>query len=369
MKIGIAGAGLVGRLMAWRLLREDHSVTVFDRDEVAGEASAARVAAAMLAPYSELLNSERAIFDWGLQSLAQWPGLLQDLAVDSGRLVDFQRRGSVVVAHSRDRELLQQFNVSLRARLSDDNLLQQVQLLDAAQLGDLEPGLATTFERAVFLAAEGCLDNWGLLDALAMAIKSLDGCWLTAQTVSQVIPGRLVANAQQHHFDAVVDARGLGAVPQVPRLRGVRGEILWVRAPEVSLSRPVRLMHPRYQLYIAPKPGDLYVVGATQIESDSLAPITVRSSLELLSALYSVHTGFAEANVVRSYANCRPAYPDNMPCVEACDGLLRINGLYRHGYLLAPAVIGSALAHWGCAASIAPVMVRSLSHDSFSACG
>ena len=155
----------------------------------------------------------------------------------------------------------------------------------------------------------------------------------------------------------MIDARGLGAGQQVAGLRGVRGEILWVRAPEVALSRPVRLMHPRYQLYIAPKPDNLYAVGATQIESESLAPITVRSSLELLSALYSVQTGFAEATVVRSYANCRPAFADNLPRIEVCAGLMRINGLYRHGYLLAPAILGSPLAHCHDDAGFAPIPV------------
>ncbi len=142
----------------------------------------------------------------------------------------------------------------------------------------------------------------------------------------------------------MIDARGFGARQDLQDLRGVRGEVLWVRAPEVTLNRPVRLMHPRYQLYIAPKPGQVYVIGATEIESESLDPITVRSSLELQSALYSINKGFSEANILKAYANCRPAYPDNQPRIDAREGLLRINGLYRHGYLLSPVVIDAALA-------------------------
>ena len=106
-------------------------------------------------------------------------------------------------------------------------------------------------------------------------------------------------------------------------------------------------MHPRYKLYISPRAGNRYVIGATEIESESMKPVTVRSSLELMSALYSVHSGFAEATVLHAYAHCRPAMPDNLPEIKCADGLLVVNGLYRHGYLLSPHVLESALAMLG----------------------
>ena len=86
------------------------------------------------------------------------------------------------------------------------------------------------------------------------------------------------------------DCRGLGARSDWKALRGVRGEVVRIHAPGVSLTRPTRLLHPRYPLYIAPKPGDVFVIGATEIESDDLSPASVRSTLELLSAAYTVHT-------------------------------------------------------------------------------
>jgi glycine oxidase len=66
--------------------------------------------------------------------------------------------------------------------------------------------------------------------------------------------------------------------------------------------------------------------------------ITVYSALELLSALYSIHPAFAEAEIIESCVNCRPAYPDNLPRVVVSDGHIRINGLYRHGFLLGPRI-------------------------------
>ena len=341
MHIGIAGAGLIGRLMAWQLLHAGHQVTLFDRDQMDGHASAARVAAAMLAPFSEVVNCEREVFDWGLEALELWPQLLQQLSDDGAKPVYYQQQGSIVVAHAQDQAYLDHFNQLLRSRAPAH--LDQVQWLQKADIAKLEPSLAQKFSSGTFLQSEGCLDNWGLLDELAVTIQKLGGHWLSGVTVDAVNAYNIEVSGKAQTFDLAIDCRGVGSKAQLNDLRGVRGEVLWVKAPEVSLSRPIRLMHPRYQLYIAPKPNKLYVIGATEIESESMAPITVRSSLELQSALYSVDSGFAEANIIKAYANCRPAFLDNLPRIECDAGLIRINGLYRHGYLLSPTVLTAAM--------------------------
>jgi glycine oxidase len=340
MNIGIAGAGLMGRLLAWQLLRRGHRVTLFDRDTVEARASAARVAAAMIAPYSEVAGGEREVFDWGLSALTRWPELLAELKDDSGVDVYFQKRGSVVIAHARDRGNLEHFRKMLRHAVPEFQA--KVHALDRAQLTGLEPELGEHFDGGLWLEDEGTLDNRELLGALSRAIRKLGGVWREGMAVDNVAPNR-IACGEVFEFDLAIDARGFGAKPQLHDLRGVRGEVLWVHAPEVNLTRPVRLMHPRYQLYIAPKRNHVYVIGATQIESESLAPITVRSSLELQSALYSVHTGFAEATVLDAFANCRPGFLDNLPRIDRSRGLLRVNGLFRNGYLLSPFMLDMAL--------------------------
>ncbi|MCP4322704.1 MAG: FAD-dependent oxidoreductase, partial [Alteromonadales bacterium] len=113
---------------------------------------------------------------------------------------------------------------------------------------------------------------------------------------------------------------------------------------DVNISRPVRLMHPRYQLYIAPKGKGFYVVGATEIESDDDSPMTVRSAMELLSAAYSVHPGFAEANIRQHISQCRPAFSDNQPKIIQQYSFIQVNGLFRHGFLIAPVVLEQTLS-------------------------
>ena len=167
--------------------------------------------------------------------------------------------------------------------------------------------------------------------------------WHQETKTDEVLEGTIQYAQKVESFDWVFDARGLGAHEQVENLRGVRGEVFWLDAPEVNISRPTRMLHPRYKIYIVPRPNNRYIIGATEIESEDKSPMSVRSSLELLSAVYSMHTGFAEARIVNMVTNCRPTLKDNLPSIEQGEKLTRINGLYRHGYLLAPAIVEQAL--------------------------
>jgi len=80
------------------------------------------------------------------------------------------------------------------------------------------------------------------------------------------------------------------------------------------------------------------MLGATMIESCSAAHISVRSVLELLSAAYALNPAFGEAEVLEVGVDCRPAYPDNLPRIRRDGNLISSNGLFRHGFLLAPAM-------------------------------
>ncbi len=340
MRVGIAGAGLMGRLLAWRLLRCGCRVQLYDADQPAGRASAGMTAAGMLAAVGEAADGEAAVAALGRGAVTAWRGLLAELDADGAPPVWLQDHGSLVVAHVADANELERLRQRLAVRVEAGRF----DVLDAAALGELEPELANRFDRGLFLPEEGCLDNRQLLVALESAIRRLGGEWFAGTPVEALSPGRLRCADGWHHFDLAVDCRGAGAVGQWSGLRAVRGELLRIVAPELRLSRPVRLAHPRYQLYIAPRSGDAYVVGATEIESAADSAVTVRSALELLSALFSLHPAFAEAELVELNAACRAAFSDQLPRVEAEAGLLRINGLYRHGFLLAPALLNKALA-------------------------
>ncbi len=342
-KIAIVGAGLIGRLLAWQLLKHRCQVDLYDRDQGDASQSAAAIAAAMLAPVSEAVDAEPVVYRQGLAALGIWKTWVDELNLTTSIATELNVNGSIVVSHRQDQGDFQRFVQRLRSHADIRN--NSFGIINKSQLSQLEPELCENFASACYLEDEGCLDNSALLEALAAAITQRGGRWhyshqvthLRADNCMQVFAG----------VDRIIDCRGFGAREDTQSLRGVRGEVIRVFAPEVYLSRPVRLMHPRYKLYIAPKPGHEYVIGATQIESESEHPVTVRSGLELLSALYSVHTGFSEAEILSQSARCRPAFADNLPAIRQQGEFVSINGLYRHGYLLSPVVIQQALGAMG----------------------
>jgi glycine oxidase len=80
------------------------------------------------------------------------------------------------------------------------------------------------------------------------------------------------------------------------------------------------------------------MIGATVVESEETGPVSVRGALELLSAAYALDPAFGEAEIVMLGAAARPAFADNRPRIVTANGYIYVNGLYRHGFLLAPAL-------------------------------
>jgi glycine oxidase len=342
--IAIAGAGLLGRLLAWRLLQANCKVTVFEAGSFTPDASqthraAAFTAAGMIAPLSEAVVSDEGVYRMGQFALQHWPRWLSTLQTQSAPL--FFQRGSLAIAHPQDTSELDQFERELQFVIPKCKTYHRV---NQHQIQELEPDLNPGFSQGLFLAEEGHVDNRELLSALGDDIISL-GAHLREFTQVNVAAHKIITESSEENFDLVIDCRGLGAKTQHPGLRGVRGETLHVETKEIKLQRPVRLMHPRYQLYIVPKPNHRFMIGATQIESEDRSPVTLQSSLELSSALYTLSPAFAEARILEMDVNLRPAYMDNLPKVEIQNGLITANGLFRHGYLLAPAVVENVLAH------------------------
>jgi len=110
----------------------------------------------------------------------------------------------------------------------------------------------------------------------------------------------------------------------------------------VTLSRPVRFLHPRFPLYIVPRADSHFMIGATMIESEHAGPPTARSIMELLNAAFTLHPAFGEAEIVELDADLRPAFADNLPRLTRQGRVLALNGMYRHGFLLSPALAREA---------------------------
>jgi glycine oxidase len=224
----------------------------------------------------------------------------------------------LVVAHGRDTAELTQFG----------RRTAHFQRVTGEVIAALEPALAGRFVHGLYFADEGHLDPRAALVALSGRLRALG------------VSLRFGIDAERCHLAGrtIVDCSGLAARERLPTLRGVKGEMLLLHSADVALTRPVRVLHPRVPVYVVPRGGGLYMVGATMIESDEGTRVSARSMLELLSATYALHPAFGEAQIIEIGTGVRAAFPDNLPRLQRSGGRLHVNGLYRHGFLLAPAL-------------------------------
>ena len=303
----VIGAGVAGLCVATELVARGCEVTVFDPAPRPGPHGCSWWAGGMLAPFCEGDTAEEPVVRLGKQAAGWW----------ERQGINVTHRGTIVVTLDRDRRELDRF-----ARRTEGH-----RQLDATALDVLEPDLGGRFDRALHVVEEAHLDPRKALPHLRDRLEQA-GVTFIAE------PGR--------PDGLTFDCRGLSARDALRDLRGVKGEMAVLRSPDIRLSRPVRLLHPRFPLYIVPRGDGIFMLGATQIESDDRRR-SVRSTLELLSAAYALHPAFGEAELVEIGVDARPAFPDNLPRVTRRGQTIHVNGLFRHGFLLAPTLARMAV--------------------------
>lgn len=292
--ISVLGAGVAGLCAATAISDRGLDVEVIVPEGSPPPVS--RLAGGMLAPFCEGESAPETVVARGQKAVDWWADHVRGV----------EKRGTLVVAAARDGAELDRFSRATR---------QHTWVSPA----EMEPALETRFSRGLFFEAEAHMNP---VEALADLRRSL--------------VSRGVRIHEQAPSGQIVDCRGLAARGHLPDLRAVRGEMLKVHAPDVELTRPIRLLHPRFPCYIVPHAPGLYMIGATMVESANAGGISVRAVMELLSAAYTVHPGFAEAEVMETGAGLRPAFPDNIPAIRSLEGAIHLNGMYRHGFLMAP---------------------------------
>jgi glycine oxidase len=303
----VVGAGVAGLAAAFELAERGLKVEVVDRGSALGDRSCSWMAGGMLAPWCERASTDASVADLGAEAISWW----------MKNFIGTVQSGSLVVAAPRDLPELTHFA----------ERTERYEWIDGDRVNALEPDLAGRFRKALFFPDEAHLDPRRALPALADLLKFRG---------VQVRFGVDFHPAQQRGTQ-IVDCRGLAARDVLKDLRGVRGEMLIVRSSDITLSRPVRVLHPRIPLYIVPRGGGVFMIGATMIESESRAGASVRSTLELLGAACALHPAFGEAEILEINADLRPAFTTNLPAIRRIGSRTHfVNGLFRHGFLLAP---------------------------------
>ncbi|MBX9589328.1 MAG: FAD-binding oxidoreductase [Hyphomonadaceae bacterium] len=304
----VVGAGITGLWQALTLARKGHRVRLLDRSQEPFGTAASAYAGAMLGPFCETEVYAPVIRDLGLTSIGLWRQTFPGTVV----------AGTLVIASARDRSEVDHF-----ARLTEG-----YERIGGDAIARLEPDLAGRFSTGLFYAQEA---HVAPLAAMQFLLEEIKRAGVNVAFGTEWRDGAA-------KDEMVIDCRGLGARAELADLRGVRGERLIVRTREIGLHRPVRVLHPRHSIYVVPWGDGRHMIGATVIESDDMSPITVRSALELLGMAYALHPAFGEAQIVDAGAGVRPAFADNVPKVAVRGQTIHVNGLYRHGFLLAPAL-------------------------------
>jgi glycine oxidase len=307
--VTIIGAGVAGLWAARSCLARGLTPRLIDRAGPPGPHGCSWWAGGMLAPECEGATAGQLVVIHGRGAADLW--------ADVTRVT---RNGTLVLAPERDRRELDRFAARTDGQTA----------CDAAAIAALEPDLAGHHRRGLFFAAEAHLDPRLALADLARTLSDAGVVVEAGEAEPATLSG------------PVIDCRGLAAADDLPGLRGVRGEMIVLHSDEITLSRPVRLLHPRHPLYVVPRAGGLFMLGATQIESAARGRVTARSALELLSAAYALDPRFAEAEIVEMGADLRPAFADHLPRVLRRGHILHLNGLFRHGFLMAPALAEQA---------------------------
>jgi glycine oxidase len=307
VRVTVIGAGIAGLTCALELSRRGAEVELLERAPQLAGAGCSWFAGGMLAPWCERESSPPLIAEFGVEGVAWWREHF------AGTLLN----GTLVVAHARDTGELLQFG----------RRTGHFESVSGEAIATLEPELAGRFSHGLYFGEEGHLDPRAALTALVR------------QLTERGVPIRFGVEAPLRSVPrAVLDCTGLAARTRLADLRGVKGEMLLLRLPELTLDRPVRVLHPRWPLYVVPRGQGLFMVGATMLESDEGTRISARSMLELLSAAYALHPAFGEAQILEIGTGVRAAFPDDLPRLRRVGGVLHVNGLYRHGFLIAPAL-------------------------------
>lgn len=293
MAWSILGSGVTGLCIATALCEKGEKLEVVENPNIQ---AASYFAGGMLAPFCEGESAPDIVVKNGQLSVEWWDNHVSNV----------KKTGTIVIAPPRDMSELRRFaNMTICHEWVDP--------------GKIEKDLKGRFSEGLFFSSEAFIDPRLALQELKENLKNKGVSFHTGSPKGKII-----------------DCTGMAATSSLKNLRAVRGEMLIFECHEVNFLRPIRLLHPRFPCYLVPRANGRFMVGATMVESNDDSPISARALIEMLSSVYAIHPAFAEARIIETGTGCRPSFPDNIPQIIEQDGKFYINGMYRHGFLLAP---------------------------------
>jgi glycine oxidase len=355
----IAGGGVIGASIAWRLARNQLRVLLLDAATIGSGASSA--AAGMLAPGGEF-DRPSPLLDFAIHSLAKYGDFVDALQVDSGQHVEFRRTAAVQLALT-GAELE---SLSKRAAFQRTTGIPS-NILDRDELRALVPLARPDAIGAVHYTAEAIVDPRSLMTALRAACLARGVVIREESRVSSIAADTagvrvcLAEGATQQSIDAsfAVNAAGawssgigitIGGQPYaLPRSFPLKGHLLGYRLPAGSLAATVRWDH----TYVLQRTDGFTIAGSSTEDvgynptiDPEIASLIASRAAALVPALgllrpESVWMGF------------RPATDSVAPHIGRVQSsrLWLAYGHYRNGILLTPATCDRICQEMGATGS------------------
>lgn len=321
MKVAIVGAGIMGRMLAYYALQQGWNVSVFDNQSRTHPKNCSAYAAGLLAPWSEADTLDAVWFSQAVYSLETlWPSLVAALDVSIG----FQSQPTWFVSYP-DHKASLTFHKEKLSRVTRQNF----------NVLTLHTQTSITAQHVLEIQNEAIVNPRACLKALADWCVHRGVKWHPESVVQTVDSCAVTAKHRVYRFDWVFDCRGLGAA--LPALRPVYGELLVASAP-YQLCHTLRVLHPHGKLYVFQHVNGDIVIGGNEHETSAAPGVYCGTALQYLSLVLQLVPALRDVKLSSCRSHARPVFTNHAPLVQHQPGLTRINGLYRHGFLLAPSI-------------------------------
>jgi glycine oxidase len=338
----IAGGGVIGASIAWRLARNQVRVLLLDAAaKIGSEASSA--AAGMLAPGGEF-DRPSPLLDFAIGSLAQYDDFVDAIQADSGLPIDFRRTGAVQIAlNAAELESLSARAASQRAAGIPSTVLTRGALRAIAHR------VRSDAIGAVHYTNEAIVDSAGLMTALRAACLArgvsieehspVASIAARATGVSVSAAGKTVCAP----FAVVASGAWGGSVNvtideqphPLPRSFPMKGHLLGYRLLEGSLATTVRHDH----TYVLQRAGGFTIAGSSTEDAGYDRTIDPKVVSEIAARAAALVPALASLKPESVWIGFRPATDTGVPHLGriASSRLWLAYGHYRNGILLAPA--------------------------------
>jgi len=341
MNVLIAGGGIAGLAIAWRLSRQGITPEIVERGICGRGASWA--AAGMLAPGGELAGETDALAKLAHESRALWPGFAAEIEQAADRPVGFRQTGSLIVAESEQQaKAIRDCSNGSGQWLSRDDLLRREPLLSPNLLGGL------------YFDADAQVDNRAVCEALYTALRANgviihENCEVRSIIIAEGEAKALLTDRGTMEAESFVLACGAwmdlisASDFDLPPVRPVKGQMMSY-IPPAGIALPDSLLWGD-DVYLVPRAGHL-LVGATVEDAGFDNSVELRACAKLRHAAARVIPSLPDWQLTEVWAGLRPHTPDDAPVLGATSlsRLYVAGGQFRNGILFAPAVANELAA-------------------------